>query len=125
LTSIAFAASLPINASTSTLWDLRHPKKAGTRTGARQVLVTSDWENKENKMSYSQQELDAFWNRYVTMNESDVVSLTNSSSAAYEPVFAAMLAFCFQNQLYGFGNPRTPWDGTGSSGPGWGGPTRS
>jgi hypothetical protein len=76
-------------------------------------------------MSYSQQELDAFWNRYKTMNAADVVSLTNSSSAAYEPVFAAMLAYVCQNPLYGFANPRTPWDGTGSNGAGWGGPTRS
>jgi hypothetical protein len=76
-------------------------------------------------MSYSQQELDAFWNRYVSMREADVIALTNPQSAAFEPGFAAMLAYVFQNQLYGFANPRAPWDGTGSSGPGWGGPTRS
>ena len=76
-------------------------------------------------MSYTQQQLDAFWSRYVTMNAADVISLTNTQSAGYEPDFAAMLAYVFQNQMYGFGNPRTPWDGTGSNGAGWGGPTRS
>jgi len=74
---------------------------------------------------YTQAQLDAFWSRYVTMREVDVIQVTNTQSAAFEPGFAAMLAFCFQNQLYGFANPRTPWDGTGSSGSGWGGPTRS
>jgi hypothetical protein len=88
-------------------------------------------------MSYTQQQLDDFWygpggsetniepGAYVLMREVDVIQLTNPQSAIYSPGFAAILAFCFQNQLYGFGNPRTTWDGTGSSGPGWGGPTRS
>jgi|HubBroStandDraft_2_1064218.scaffolds.fasta_scaffold05897_8 hypothetical protein len=88
-------------------------------------------------MSYTQQQLDDFWygpggsetniepGAYVTMNAADVISLTNTQSAAYQPVFAAMLAYVFQNRLYGFGTPRTLYDGTGSNGPGWGGPTRS
>ena len=73
----------------------------------------------------SQAQLDAFWNRHVTMSEVDVIQLTNPQSAAYESVFAAMLVFVRSNQMYGFGNPRTPWDGTGSNGSGWIGPTRS
>ena len=76
-------------------------------------------------MSYSQQELDAFWNRYVSLREADVISLCNSQSAAFEPLFASMLEFVRTYNLYGFANPRTPWDGTGSNGAGWGGPTRS
>ena len=75
--------------------------------------------------TYSQAQLDAFWSRYVSMREADVISLCNSQSAAFEPVFALMLEFVRTNNLYGFANPRTPWDGTSSSGPGWGGPTRS
>lgn len=76
-------------------------------------------------MSYTQQQLDAFWNRYVMMNAADVISLTNTQSAAYEPDFAAMLDYVCRHQLYGFGTPRTAWDGTGSNGRGWIGPTKS
>jgi hypothetical protein len=75
--------------------------------------------------AYTQSELDAFWNRCVSMNAADVISLTNTQSAAYEQAFAAMLAYVCQNRLYGFAAPRTPWDGTGASGPGWIGPTKS
>ena len=76
-------------------------------------------------MSYTTDQLDAFWSRYVTMREVDIISLTHPDSAAYEPDFAGMLGYCFTNRLYGFGNPRTVWHGTGSHGTGWLGPTKS
>ena len=53
-------------------------------------------------MAYTTDQLDAFWSRYVTMREVDVISLTHPDSAAYEPGFARMLAHVMQNQLYVF-----------------------
>ena len=48
-------------------------------------------------MAYTQGQLDAFWQRYVTMKQVDVISVSNA-----EPDFAGMLAFCYMNRLYGF-----------------------
>jgi hypothetical protein len=56
-------------------------------------------------MSYTTDQLDAFWSRYVTMREIDVVSLTHPDSAAYDPEFAGMLGYSFTKKLYGFGTP--------------------
>jgi hypothetical protein len=51
---------------------------------------------------FSQSDLDAFWGRYVGMQQLDVVSVSNPQSAAFESQFAAMLNFVRQNHLYGF-----------------------
>jgi hypothetical protein len=83
-------------------------------------------------MSYTQQQLDNFWwgtggsptsiqpGAYVTMRAQDVIYLKTT-----DPAWNALLTYCYQNNLYGFGNPRTTWDGTGGNCPGggWIGPT--
>jgi hypothetical protein len=48
-------------------------------------------------MAYTQAQVDAFWQRYVTMKQVDVISVSNA-----EPDFAGMLSFCYMNRLYGF-----------------------
>jgi hypothetical protein len=73
----------------------------------------------------------AWWNFYVTMRIGDVIALTNPLSAAYDPVFAANLGWCYANNAYGFAEYNHP--GAGSNGkynwgtPGgiWNGPTKS
>jgi hypothetical protein len=62
-------------------------------------------------MAYTTDQLDAFWSRYVTMREVDVISLTHPDSAAYEPAFARMLAHVMQNQLYVFSHYGGPCAG--------------
>jgi hypothetical protein len=43
-----------------------------------------------------------FWNFYVTLKFGDVIALTNPLSAAYDPIFAANLGWCYINKAYGF-----------------------
>jgi hypothetical protein len=90
-------------------------------------------------MAYTAQQLHDFWygpggsvgdqiirpGAYVSMIEGDVVALTNVQSAAYDAGFSAILGYCFQNKLFGFGNPRTGFDGTGGNSTPFNGPTKS
>jgi hypothetical protein len=46
---------------------------------------------------FTQAELEAFWARYVSMKQTDVVYV-----CAAEPVFAAMLDYVWLNKLFGF-----------------------
>jgi len=39
---------------------------------------------------------------YVNMKNDTILALTNPTSAAYDPVFAGNLAWCFFNRAYGF-----------------------
>ena len=52
-------------------------------------------------MTYSKEQLDAFWAQYVTMRAADVAYLT-VRGVGYDANFAAMLNYVYANQLYGF-----------------------
>jgi hypothetical protein len=79
-------------------------------------------------MSFTTAQLDAFWARYVTMRQGDVITVSRD-----EPQFAAMLCYVMQNRLYGFsdytGSPAFPDNGGnkyfGGSGIHWIGPILS
>jgi hypothetical protein len=87
-------------------------------------------------MSYTDQQLHDLWygpggsvgdeiirpGAYVSMRESDVLALTNPQSAAYDAGFTAILGYCYQNKLFGFGHPI---DGKGGNSTPFNGPTRS
>jgi hypothetical protein len=74
-------------------------------------------------MSYTAQQLSDFWwgpsgsptniqlGAYIIMKQADVISLSNTTSASYSKSFADLLDYCYDNKLFGFGNPRTLWDG--------------
>jgi hypothetical protein len=73
---------------------------------------------------YTQQQLDAFWARYVGMKAADVVY-----TCAAEPEFNSMLRFCMANSLYGFQNYTNGYGAGSNTFPGksWiqNGPTKS
>jgi hypothetical protein len=76
---------------------------------------------------FTQAQLDAFWARYVTMRQGQVIAITNSHSAAYEPDFDAMLGYVFVNRLYGFADYTKPAAGSNmfpGGGDGWIGPQK-
>jgi hypothetical protein len=49
------------------------------------------------------------------MRAVDVTQLVTKGGAIYSPDFDAILGICFSQRLFGFGSPRTLWDGTGSN----------
>jgi hypothetical protein len=73
---------------------------------------------------FTQQQLDAFWTRYVSMSACDVIYVS-----AVEPEFGAMLWFCQSNNLYGFLDYADPGSSNikyiGGCGIWWNGPTKS
>jgi hypothetical protein len=81
-------------------------------------------------MQYTQAELDAFWAQYVVMKIGEIISLTNSSSAAYDAGFSAKLLYVRNNRLYGFANYGVPnalgvINNVRGDGDGFNGPTQS
>ena len=55
-------------------------------------------------MSYTDQQLRDVWNRYVGLNQADVISLTNPGSEAYDAAFTDAISFVYANRLFGFAN---------------------
>ncbi len=53
-------------------------------------------------MSYTDQEPQDSWNRYVGLNQADVISLTNPESEAYDAAFANAIGYIYANRLFGF-----------------------
>lgn len=67
----------------------------------------------------------AQWDYYVKLSEPDWICLSNPASATYDAVLSAAITFAAKNKLYGFGTPRTFYDGWASSSPIVNGPTKS
>ena len=51
---------------------------------------------------FTDQQLQDTWNRYVGLNQADVISLTNPESAAYDASFANAIGYIYANRLFGF-----------------------
>lgn len=64
-------------------------------------------------MSYTDQQLQDVWNRYVGMKQADLISITDPGSAVYEPAFTNALGYIYTNSLFGFAN-RGPAAGSNS-----------
>jgi hypothetical protein len=70
------------------------------------------------------------WNRYVKMNELQVIELTNTASAQYDQQFAADLCVIRAGNMFGFADYATKDDATkmkfiGNHGSWFNGPTKS
>lgn len=52
--------------------------------------------------SYTPDQLQNFWNYYVTLKAADVASLIDPQGPLYDPNFDAMLTFVYVNKLFGF-----------------------
>lgn len=87
---------------------------------------------------YTDQQLSDFWwwgvggsetdilpDAWVLKHEGEAIALTNPQSATYNATLASLAAYCFTNRLFGYSYPRTGFDGTGTNGEGWNGPTKS
>ena len=81
-------------------------------------------------MSFSQAQLDAFWQQYVGMNCEQVRIATTPGTDGYLGAnWEAMLDYVLANRLYGFADYSGPVAGNrkfiGTSGTWWNGPTKS
>jgi hypothetical protein len=57
---------------------------------------------------YTQEQLQSFWNYYVTLKQADVIYYNSKESPGYDSNFAGMLAFIRSNKLFGFANYNSP-----------------
>jgi hypothetical protein len=61
---------------------------------------------------YTDQQLQDAWNRYVGLNQNDVIYFTNPQSAGYDAPFDAIIGYIYQNRLFGFANYNFPAAGS-------------
>lgn len=52
--------------------------------------------------AYTDQQLQAAWDRYVVLNQNDLIYFTNPQSAGFDASFSAILAYIYQNRLFGW-----------------------
>jgi hypothetical protein len=51
---------------------------------------------------YTDQQLQDAWNRYVVMNQNDMLYFTNPQYSGYDAAFAAIIGYIYSNKLFGF-----------------------
>jgi hypothetical protein len=62
--------------------------------------------------TYTDQQLQDAWARYVGLNQNDVIYFTNRQSAGYDASFDAILGYIYANRLFGFANYNFPAAGS-------------
>lgn len=66
--------------------------------------------------NFTQNQLQEFWNYYVTMTAAEVAPLTDPTSPSYDANFEAMLGYVYRNRLFGFADLSRSYSGKGSAG---------